>query len=219
MEERLSDNMFSFIVVVFLLFLVPGPAVIITISQTIKSGRKNGIMTACGIALGDSIHVLFAVLGLSAILLSSALAFEIVKYIGALYLFYLGIQMLLTKTKQKEKSNLEQMSGSIDKSSSWKSIKQGFLAEILNPKTALFFLAFLPQFIQNDGSSVTLQLFVLGIVFVLMSIAFTSFLAYCTSFIGTKMFKTSGVFANKVEKMVGVIYIGLGIRLALQTQE
>jgi len=219
MEERWSDNMFSFIVVVFLLFLVPGPAVIITISQTIKSGRKNGIMTACGIALGDSIHVLFAVLGLSAILLSSALAFEIVKYIGALYLFYLGIQILLTKAKQEEKPNLEQTSVSTDKSSSWKSIKQGFLAEILNPKTALSFLAFLPQFIKNDGSSVTLQLFVLGIVFVLMSIVYTTFLAYCTSFIGTKIIKTSGVFANKIEKIVGLIYIGLGIRLALQTQE
>lgn len=211
--------MFSFIVVVFLLFLVPGPAVIITISQTIKSGRKNGIMTACGIALGDSIHVLFAVLGLSAILLTSSLAFEIVKYIGALYLFYLGIQMLLTKTKQKEKTNLEQTSVSIDKSSSWKSIKQGFIAEILNPKTALFFLAFLPQFIQNDGSSVTLQLFVLGIVFVLMSISYTSVLVYCASFIGAKIFKTPGVFSNKIEKIVGLIYIGLGIRLALQTQE
>ncbi len=210
--------MFSFIIVVFLLFLVPGPAVIITISQTIKSGRKNGIMTACGIALGDSMHVLFAVLGLSAILLSSALAFEIVKYVGAIYLCYLGIRMVLTKTKQEEKSTLEQTSV-IDKSSSWKSIKQGFLAEILNPKTALFFLAFLPQFIQNDGRSVTLQLFVLGIVFVLMSIVYTTFLAYCTSFIGVKMFKTSGIFANKIEKIVGLIYIGLSIRLALQTQE
>lgn len=167
--------MFSFIVVVFLLFLVPGPAVINTISQTIKSGRTNGIMTACGIALGDSIHVLFAVLGLSTILLSSALVFEIVKYIGALYLFYLGIQMLLTKTKQEGKSNFEQTSVSIDKRSSWKSIKQGFLTEIFNPKTALFFLAFLPQFVQNDGSSVTLQLFALGIVFVIMSIIYTTF--------------------------------------------
>lgn len=211
--------MFSFIVVVFLLFLVPGPAVIITISQTIKSGRTNGIMTDCGIALGDSIHVLFAVLGLSTILLSSALVFEIVKYIGALYLFYLGIQMLLTKTKQEGKSNFEQTSVSIDKRSSWKSIKQGFLTEIFNPKTALFFLAFLPQFVQNDGSSVTLQLFALGIVFVIMSIIYTTFLAYCTSFIGAKMFKTSGIFAHKIEKIVGVIYIGLGIRLALQTQE
>lgn len=118
MEERCSDSMFSFIVVVFLLFLIPGPAVIITISQTIKSGRKNGIMTALGIGLGDSIHALFAVLGLSAILLSSALAFEIVKYIGVIYLCYLGIQMLLTKTKQEEKSHLEQTSVSIDKSSS-----------------------------------------------------------------------------------------------------
>lgn len=176
-------------------------------------------MTDCGIALGDSIHVLFAVLGLSTILLSSALVFEIVKYIGALYLFYLGIQMLLTKTKQEEKSNFEQTSVSIDKRSSWKSIKQGFLTEIFNPKTALFFLAFLPQFVQNDGSSVTLQLFALGIVFVIMSIIYTTFLAYCTSFIGAKMFKTSGIFAHKIEKIVGVIYIGLGIRLALQTQE
>ncbi|GIN22310.1 LysE family translocator [Siminovitchia fordii] len=211
--------MISYIVVVFLLFLIPGPAVIITISQTIKSGRKNGMMVACGIGLGDTIHVMFAVLGLSAILLSSAVAFEIVKYIGAIYLFYLGIQMLLTKAKQEEKPNLEQTSVNIDKSSSWKSMKQGFLTEILNPKTALFFLAFLPQFIQNDGSSVTLQLLLLGIVFVLMSLIYTFVLVYCTNFIGAKMFKTSSVFSDKVEKIVGLIYIGLGIRLALQTQE
>ena len=89
--------MLSFIAIVLLLFLIPGPAVIITITQTLKSGKKNGIYTALGIGLGDLVHTLAAVLGLSAILMQSATAFEVVKYVGVAYLVYLGIQMLVTK--------------------------------------------------------------------------------------------------------------------------
>ena len=168
--------MFSFIVVVLLLFLIPGPAVIITISQTLRGGKKNGILTALGIGLGIlSIH-LAAVLGLSAILMSSALAFEVVKYIGAAYLVYLGVQMLITKTKNRGNSSNNKRPTNL-------SFRQGFLAEVLNPKTALFFLAFLPQFVQSDGYPVTIQLLILGLTFIIMSILYTILLVYLTSLI------------------------------------
>ncbi len=120
------------------------------------------MVRALGIGLGDLVHTLAAVLGLSAILMQSATAFEVVKYVGVAYLVYLGIQMLVTKPKKIEQPTVEQSPAST-------SFCQGFLAEILNPKTALFFLAFLPQFIQHNETSITVQLLTLGITFVVMS--------------------------------------------------
>ncbi|ACA40303.1 LysE family translocator [Lysinibacillus sp. fkY74-1] len=203
--------MLSFIAIVLLLFLIPGPAVIITITQTLKSGKKNGIYTALGIGLGDLVHTLAAVLGLSAILMQSATAFEVVKYVGVAYLVYLGIQMLVTKPKKIEQPTVEQSPAST-------SFRQGFLAEILNPKTALFFLAFLPQFIQHNETSITVQLLTLGITFVVMSALYTILLAVVTSFIGEKIFTKASGSSRWLEKTVGFVYIGLGVRLALQTQ-
>ncbi len=203
--------MLSFIAIVLLLFLIPGPAVIITITQTLKSGKKNGIYTALGICLGDLVHTLAAVLGLSAILMQSATAFEVVKYVGVAYLVYLGIQMLVTKPKKIEQPTVEQSPAST-------SFRQGFLAEILNPKTALFFLAFLPQFIQHNETSITVQLLTLGITFVVMSALYTILLAVVTSFIGEKIFTKASGSSRWLEKTVGFVYIGLGVRLALQTQ-
>jgi len=204
--------MLSFIAIVFLLFLIPGPAVIITITQTLKSGKKNGIYTALGIGLGDLVHTIAAVLGLSAILMNSATAFEVVKYIGVAYLVYLGIQMFLTKPQKLERPTVEQSPAST-------SFRQGFLAEILNHKTALFFLAFLPQFVQQNGQSVIVQLLILGITFVVMSALYTILLAIITSFIGEKIFtKTTSSGSRWIEKAVGFVYIGLGVKLALQTQ-
>jgi len=204
-------SMLSFIAIVLLLFLIPGPAVIITITQTLKSGKKNGIYTALGIGLGDLVHTLAAVLGLSAILMQSATAFEVVKYVGVAYLVYLGIQMLVTKPKKIEQPTVEQSPAST-------SFRQGFLAEILNPKTALFFLAFLPQFIQHNETSITVQLLTLGITFVVMSALYTILLAVVTSFIGEKIFTKASGSSRWLEKTVGFVYIGLGVRLALQTQ-
>ncbi|MGA3601854.1 LysE family translocator [Lysinibacillus agricola] len=203
--------MLSFIAIVLLLFLIPGPAVIITVTQTLKGGKKNGIFTALGIGLGDLVHTLAAVLGLSAILMNSATAFEVVKYIGVAYLVYLGIQMLLTKPQKLEKPTVEQSPAST-------SFRQGFLAEILNPKTALFFLAFLPQFVQPNGQSVTVQLLILGITFVVLSALYTILLAIITSFIGEKIFTRTNNSSRWLEKAVGFVYIGLGVKLALQTQ-
>jgi RhtB (resistance to homoserine/threonine) family protein len=202
----------SFIFVVMVLFLIPGPAVLLTISQTAQGGRKTGIITGIGIAVGDLIHTAAAVLGLSAILMTSALAFEIVKYLGAAYLIYIGIKSILEKSKKQEQS--------AKKSSTATSFRQALLIELLNPKTALFFLAFLPQFIQNNGTPVIYQLLILGLTFVLMSILYTTLLAFLTSAIGEKLFsKKNSRLAHWQGKIVGSIYVGLGLQLVMQNQK
>ncbi|WP_191565414.1 LysE family translocator [Metabacillus idriensis] len=202
----------TFILVVLMLFLIPGPAVIVTISQTIKGGKKNGIVTGLGIAFGDLIHTFAAVLGLSAILMTSAHAFEVVKYIGAAYLVYLGISALINKTKKVWKPTVEKMNPNL-------SFRQALLIELLNPKTALFFLAFLPQFVRSDSYPVTIQLLMLGLTFVLMSIIYTTFIAFLTSIIGEKFLAKTNQSSNWIGKVAGLVYIGLGLKLAFQTQE
>jgi RhtB (resistance to homoserine/threonine) family protein len=208
--------MLSFILVVLVLFLIPGPAVLLTVTQTAKGGRKAGIITGVGIAVGDLIHTVAAVLGLSAILMTSALAFEIVKYLGAAYLIFLGIKSLLERTKvQQEKPTTE-----AKKSNPSVSFRQALLIELLNPKTALFFLAFLPQFVHNNGTPVVYQLLILGLTFVLMSILYTTLLAFLTSSIGERLFSNkNSKFFRWQSKVVGAIYIGLGLQLVLQSQE
>jgi threonine/homoserine/homoserine lactone efflux protein len=195
-----------------MLFLIPGPAVIVTISQTIKGGKKNGIVTSLGIATGDLIHTIAAILGLSAILMTSAFAFEMVKYIGAVYLLYLGIKAIIEQSKKVEKPAPAQVNSNL-------SFRHALLIELLNPKTALFFLAFLPQFVQKDSSPITIQLLILGLIFVLMSIIYTTFLALLTSLVGEKLFSKMNQSSHWIGKAVGLIYIVLGIRLAFQFQK
>ncbi|WP_413306918.1 LysE family translocator [Bacillus sp. 1P10SD] len=208
--------MISFILVVLVLFLIPGPAVLLTVTQTARGGRKAGIITGVGIAVGDLIHTVAAVLGLSAILMTSSLAFEIVKYLGAAYLIFLGVKSLLEKTKgQQAKPAADEK-----KRNPAVSFRQALLIELLNPKTALFFLAFLPQFVRNNGTPVVYQLLILGLTFVLMSILYTTLLAFLTSSIGKRLFSNkNSKFARWQGKVVGAIYIGLGLQLVLKSQE
>jgi threonine/homoserine/homoserine lactone efflux protein len=204
--------MWAFILVVLVLFLIPGPAVLLTLTQTVKGGLRAGIITGVGIAVGDLIHTFAAVLGLSAILMTSALAFEMVKYLGAAYLIFLGIKALLEKTKKLEQPTAKKENPAV-------SFRQALLIELLNPKTALFFLAFLPQFVQPGGAPVVYQLLSLGLVFVLMSILYTSFLAFLASSLGNKLFSRKDKMSRWQGKVVGTIYIGLGLQLVFQSQK
>ncbi|RXT07295.1 LysE family translocator [Ammoniphilus sp. CFH 90114] len=201
--------MLTFIFVVLMLFLIPGPAVLLTVSQTARGGRKAGLLTGIGIAVGDLIHTIVAVLGLSAILMTSSLAFEIVKYLGALYLVYLGICAFLERTDKQE----SQVKRELNPASSF---YQAILIELLNPKTALFFLAFLPQFVRADGFPVIIQLLILGLTFVLMSIMYTTILVFLISSLGTKWIQKNSMFARWQGKIVGSVYVGLGLKLAFE---
>ena len=143
------------------ILVIPGPAVMYVVSRSIGHGRVAGLVSVMGIVLGTLFHVLAATLGLSALLASSALAFQTTKYLGAAYLVYLGIRTLRrTDADFAEGQDGERRLAHV--------FAQGVLVNILNPKTALFFLAFLPQFVDPSRGHATLQIFQLGVLFALM---------------------------------------------------
>ena len=199
-------NLPVFLLAALILLLTPGPAVLYIIARSMDQGRVAGFVSVLSIETGNSVHVLSATLGLSAILMTSALAFSIVKYLGAAYLVYLGIRRLLTREEEHEITKVHQQSlGRI--------YSQGVLVAILNPKTALFFLAFLPQFVEPSAGSVTLQLLTLGGLFVLMAITTDSMYAFLASTAGGWL-KRNKSFLNANRFVVGSVYISLGITTA-----
>jgi threonine/homoserine/homoserine lactone efflux protein len=187
--------------------LIPGPAVLLTIARAASSGTRVGIATGLGIAVGDIVHTTFAVFGLSAVLATSALLFNIIKYAGAAYLVYLGLKAILERT--------DASTGRQPPVTSGVAFRQAVVAEVLNPKSALFFLAFLPQFVQPQNGNVALQLTVLGILFVLIGALSTMFFAFGAGRIGDFLRKNPAVLRWQ-GKAVGAIYCALGVRLALQ---
>ncbi|MBO1512496.1 LysE family translocator [Metabacillus bambusae] len=204
--------MLTFVLVVLTLFIVPGPAVMLTLAQSVKGGRKNGIFTGIGIAVGDLIHTFASALGLSAILMTSALAFDLIKYLGVAYLLYLGVRAFLEKTSLLTIPSVEQCTNPT------RSFTQAVLTEVLNPKTALFFLSFLPQFVHPEQGSVISQLFILGLTFVALSIAYTTLLAFIAGTV-SKWLSKNKMIANWQGKVIACVYFGLGIHMALQHQK
>ena len=148
------------------LIVVPGPAVTYIVTQSIDKGRAAGLMSALGVASGGLVHVAAAVIGLSALLASSATAFTIVKLVGAAYLIVIGIRRLLARHEDAVEPEVEAAPGSPRKL-----FAQGAVVNVLNPKTALFFLAFLPQFVDADRGAAWEQVAVLGAIFVVIALA------------------------------------------------
>jgi threonine/homoserine/homoserine lactone efflux protein len=157
------SSLFLFVTGAAILLVIPGPAVFYVVSRSIGQGRAAGLVSALGITTGTLFHVAAATLGLSALLTSSAVAFQFVKYLGAAYLIYLGIRVLRSKEALAlDAANGERRLVHI--------FGQGLLVNLLNPKTALFFLAFLPQFVAPARGHATLQIFQLGVLFALMGL-------------------------------------------------
>lgn len=154
----------SFLTASFLLALMPGPDNIFVLTESITKGKRNGIAISIGLCSGVIIHTLAAATGLSLIIQNSAIAFQVIKYLGAAYLLYLAFLTLKEKkseiTFSKEKADYN----------FWKLVRQGFLMNVLNPKVSLFFIAFLPQFISTNGFNITLQMIVLGVIFMGISL-------------------------------------------------
>jgi len=150
-----------FVSAALVLLMIPGPAVFYIVGRAMGQGRAAGLVSALGIAVGTLIHVAAAVVGLSAPLMSSAVAFSVVKYLGAAYLIFLGVQKLLNKDSFAP-------SGPADRTPLRRIFAQGIVVNILNPKTALFFFAFLPQFVDASRGRVPGQIFFLGTLFALM---------------------------------------------------
>ncbi|WP_041277539.1 LysE family translocator [Desulfotalea psychrophila] len=150
-----------FIIAATVLAVTPGPGIFYVMTRSLKGGQTEGIYSSLGTAFGGMFHVLAAALGLSVILAASALAFNIVKYLGAAYLVYLGLKTLLSSTALPNTENPKKMGPKY-------AFRQGIIVEALNPKTALFFLAFIPQFVNPDGI-VFLQFFLLGTLSVILN--------------------------------------------------
>lgn len=204
------SNLSTFLVIVLGLFLIPGPAVLLTATRTVQGGRKAGVMAGLGIATGDLIHTLFAAAGLSAILMTSALAFNFIKFAGAAYLLYLGIRAILEKPADPQLPKVSPVT-------TLSSYGQAILVEVLNPKTALFFLAFLPQFVHPEQGSSFFQFLVLGLIFVLLGVMYTTMIAMSVRLL-VRLVKRIAWMGRWSSKLVGAIYIGLSLKVAIQSR-
>ncbi|TWB03569.1 threonine/homoserine/homoserine lactone efflux protein [Bradyrhizobium stylosanthis] len=202
------DTMLTYVVVVLGLFLIPGPAVLLVLARSSVGGHRVGIATGLGIATGDMLHTATATLGLSAVLMTSALAFSLMKYAGAGYLIYLGVRALMERGQDYQLTQTRLIDAPL-------AFRQAVIAEVFNPKTALFFLAFLPQFVRPERGSVVAQLAVLGLVFVIMSAIYTALIALAAGQVAGWLARHRSV-GRWQGRIIGAIYVGLGVRMALQ---
>jgi len=182
------------------LAVVPGPAVLYIVAQSVQGGRRAGVVSSLGVSTGGMFHVAAAVIGLSAVLSASATAFTAVKLAGAAYLVYLGIRTLLSPD--------DRIAGRSAEPTLWRTYRQGVVVNVLNPKTALFFLAFLPQFVDPDGSTRG-QLAVLGLVFVVIALTTDLLWALVAGTAGAVL-RRSRAFLRVQRYVSGTIFIGLG---------
>ena len=182
------------------LAVVPGPAVLYIVAQSVHGGRRAGVVSAFGVSTGGLFHVLAAVIGLSAVLAASAEAFTVVKLAGAVYLVWLGIRTLL--------SSNDRIAGREGEATLARTYRQGVVVNILNPKTALFFLAFLPQFVDPDGSTRG-QLAILGLTFVVIALTTDLVWALVAGTAGTVL-RRSRTFLRVQRYVSGTIFVGLG---------
>jgi RhtB (resistance to homoserine/threonine) family protein len=220
-REIIKDDFEMFDVTYWLMFFAaalainisPGPDMIYVLSQTVSHGRKVGFCSSLGVCSGAVVHILMVAFGLSAVLTASAVAFIIIKTIGAGYLFYLGIRALFSKA-----------SGSMSQPQNetgltpWAAYKQGILVDLLNPKAILFFVAFLPQFVRPGAGSFTLQIIGLGLMVLMMAIPIDGCFILAAG-------KAVGVLRNRpgvarwLDKAMGTVLVGLGVDLLLTARD
>ncbi len=189
------------------LIVVPGPAVLYIVARSVHQGRRAGLVSALGVAAGGLVHVAGAVLGFSALLASSALAFTAVRWLGAAYLVFLGLRTLLGGPDA-------QVAAAPEPAPPRRLFAQGFVVNLLNPKTALFFLAFLPQFVDPARGRVPLQMLLLGGLFIGMAIMSDATYALLAGTLGNRLGKTAGA-RRRARLFTGSVYVALGVGTVL----
>lgn len=204
------DFWFMFILAGIILNATPGPDLLFIITKTVSGGKKIGFASSLGVCTGALFHVFFAAVGLSAILATSAVAFSIVKYLGVIYLFYLVYQSFVNSkidfdidVKQKDENF-------------FKVFRQGVLIDILNPKVAIFFMAFLPQFIREGYGSIEFQFVYLGIITIVIALIIEAVYIVFASKISQKIYKNKK-YTLWMNKIVGTIFLALGVKLFYET--
>lgn len=201
-----TSSLLLFVTGAVVVLIIPGPAVFYIVSRSIGQGRAAGLVSAVGITVGTLVHVAAATLGLSALLVFSALAFQFVKYAGAAYLVYLGVRVL-----RSEDGQMPQVSA--DDGRLARVFGQGVVVNVLNPKNALFFLAFLPQFIEPARGHVALQIFSLGFLFALMGWCSDSTWALLAGTLSERIRKSEGWLRTQ-RRLSGFGLIALGLASA-----
>ena len=194
----------AFAVAAVTIALIPGPGLLFVLARSLSAGRRVGLLTTGGTAIGGSVHVVAAAIGLSAIIATSATAFAVVKYAGAAYLVYLGVRTLTARG-----GNPAEPVGEAPGATSAHAVRQGMLTEALNPKTALFFLTFLPQFCQPENGAIALQLIVLGAISVALNTLVDVVVAYGAGSISERLRERPKVWRRQ-QIATGSLLIGLG---------
>ncbi len=203
----------TFLITGILLNLTPGNDTIFILSKSIGQGKKAGIISSLGIATGSIVHTLLAAFGLSLIIAKSILLFNLIKYAGAIYLLYIGYKMLTNRT---ELNTNEIKKGELV--NYWKIYRDGIFTNILNPKVALFFIAFLPQFIDPNLKETILPFLALGTTFITTGTIWCLTLAIFASSIFSKL-KDNKKVSNYINKICGLTLIALGIKVAFSNRE
>ena len=202
-----TSTLLVFLLAAFALLVVPGPSVLYVVARGVAQGRAAGFVSALGVGTGALVHVAAAAAGLSALLVASSVAFSAVKYLGAAYLIYLGLRTLLSRETDGPPPTIETRGLR-------RVFAQGAVVEALNPKTALFFLAFLPQFVDPDRGSVAGQTLLLGALFVALGVCTDGAYALAAGTAGGWLRTRLG--RSPVQRYVtGTIYLGLGVSTAL----
>lgn len=203
----------TFLLTGILLNITPGNDTIFILSKSISQGKKAGIVSALGIGTGSIVHTVLAVLGLSIIISKSILLFNIIKYTGAVYLLYMGYQMLRSKSQFNDTTSLE------NKSTNYNKIyRDGIITNVLNPKVALFFIAFLPQFINPNLKDTILPFITLGMTFITTGLIWYLVLVTFSSTISAKL-KKNNKTETIINRICGITLIGLGIKIALTNKK
>jgi threonine/homoserine/homoserine lactone efflux protein len=206
-----SSRLFLFLTAAILLAVAPGPGMLYVLARSLAGGKREGVLSALGTFLGGMVHVFAAALGVSVILARSAVAFSIVKYVGAAYLCFLGVKMILDARKQ-EPSSQDDFAAATSvavRNPLW----QGVATEVLNPKTALFFLSFIPQFVNRGAGHVFFQFVALGTASVVLNTSTDMIVILMAGPLGKKI-RSSAVFRRRQRTVTGAIMIGLGTYLA-----
>ena len=191
-----------------MLLLTPGPAVLYIVTRSVDQGRRAGLVSVLGVHAGTLVHVAAAAAGLSAVLVASATVFSVVKYLGAAYLIYLGVRQLVSRAPDPTDVTLAaapQLS---------RAFLDGFIVNVLNPKTALFFLAFLPQFVSISRGAVPMQIACLGLVFCVIGLMTDGLYALTAGSAAPWLRARRGVALTR-RWIPGTMYIGLGLATAL----
>jgi threonine/homoserine/homoserine lactone efflux protein len=197
-----ASTLLVFTAAALALIVVPGPAVLYIVAQSLDRGRLAGVVSALGVAVGGLVHVTAATIGLSSLIVSSAEAFTVVKYAGAAYLIGLGVHTIVRGREDPEAELPRERKLS-------RRFWQGVVVNVLNPKTALFFLAFLPQFVDPDAGSAALQIAVLGLLFVVLAVLSDSLWALAAGTASERLRGSSRFLAVR-RYVSGSVFVGLG---------